>query len=68
MSHLKGAESVADGMTKPLLGQSFAGFLNDLGLKGPEVKMKKVNVETHSSPAQGQQVALKALVAGGMLI
>ena len=31
--HLKGTELVADGCTKPLLGQAFFRFLEDLGLK-----------------------------------
>ena len=30
--HLKGTELVADGCTKPLHGQAFARFLEDLGL------------------------------------
>ena len=30
--HLRGSELVADGLTKPLLGQAFAAFLRDLGM------------------------------------
>ena len=33
LNHLKGTELVADGLTKPLMGQSFEGFQRDLGLK-----------------------------------
>eukprot|EP00913_Durusdinium_trenchii_P000271 g245.t1 len=39
LNHLKGAELVADGVTKPLMGQSFEDFQQDLGMKsGPQVK------------------------------
>ena len=38
LHHLRGTELVADGMTKPLAGQSFAGFVEDLGMKSSEAK------------------------------
>ena len=33
---MKGTELVADGLTKPLLGQAFNAFLADLGMKRSE--------------------------------
>ena len=68
LSHLCGTELVADGLTKPLLGQSFVEFIKDLGLKEADIKMKKVKENVHGLPSQGQQTALKAMVAGGTLV
>ena len=67
LNHLKGTELVADGMTKPLMGQSFEGFQRDLGMKsGPQVK----SLIGSSLPPQAQdhQVALRALLVGGLLV
>ena len=68
LHHLRGTELVADGMTKPLAGQSFAGFLEDLGLKAGEVKMNKAALGGQPHELPDQQGALRALVVGGLLI
>ena len=68
LSHLKGTELVADGMTKPLLGQSFAGFLGDLGLKAPEVKIQKLTQGQNPPPVPDRHLAVRAMVAGGAMV
>ena len=55
-------------MTKPLAGQSFAGFLEDLGLRSSEAKVNKVALGGQSHELPDQQGALRALVVGGLLI
>lgn len=67
LSHLKGTELVADGMTKPLMGQSFEGFQRDLGLKSG-AQVKKMVGGSQPLQAQDHQVALRALLAGGLLV
>ena len=68
LAHLRGTELVADGMTKPLLGQSFAGFLGDLGLKPPEVKVASLKLGQNAPPAPDHQLAVRAIVAGSALV
>ena len=67
--HLKGTELVADGMTKPLVGQSFTGFQQDLGLRS-EVQVKRMvgGGQPLQPQPQERQVALRALLAGGLLV
>ena len=61
--HLKGTELVADGLTKPLLGQAFNAFLADLGMKRSE------RAEPHPEGAGDQRgVAIATLMAGGLLL
>ena len=59
--HLRGSELVADGLTKPLLGQAFAAFLRDLGM--PRQHENEEGEETHS-----QSAAVMAMIAGGLLL
>lgn len=67
--HLRGTELVADGMTKPLAGQRFAGFLSDLGMKAGGATMKKVTVGGQAHALQDHHGgALRALIAGGMMV
>ena len=73
LHHLKGTELVADGMTKPLAGQSFFGFTSDLGLKGGderEARMKSMSTAAGQGvpPLQDRSLALKALVVGGAIV
>ena len=57
--HLRGSELVADGLTKPLLGQAFAAFLRDLGM--PRQHENEEGEETHS-----QSAAVMAMIAGSL--
>ena len=68
LAHLRGTELVADGMTKPLLGQSFAGFFGDLGLKPPEVKVASLKLGQNAPPVPDHQLAVRAIVAGSALV
>ena len=68
LHHLRGTELVADGMTKPLAGQSFAGFLEDLGLRFCGAKVNKAALGGQPQELPDQQGALRALVVGGLLI
>eukprot|EP00435_Cladocopium_sp_Y103_P014795 s1755_g3.t1 len=72
--HLRGTELVADGLTKPLLGQAFGRFLQDLGIRA-EIDASAVDEpqETSSTtPTSGggvqNQAAVRALVAGSILM
>ena len=59
--HLKGTELVADGLTKPLLGQAFYAFLNDLG-------MKRSGYGAADEGGDGRGAAVAALMTGGFLL
>lgn len=52
---------MADGLTKPLLGQAFAAFLTNLGM--PRQHENEEGEETHS-----QSAAVMAMIAGGLLL
>ena len=71
LTHLKGTELVADGCTKPLNGQAFFRFLEDLGLK----RGVKAEAGETTSTGDGAMIgggggfaAVKALVIGSTLI
>ena len=59
--HLRGEELVADGLTKPLCGQAFGRFLEDLGL---------YNRDHQDEPMEsgGRGAAIAALMTGGLLL
>eukprot|EP00438_Fugacium_kawagutii_P036614 Skav217824 [mRNA] locus=scaffold889:271892:280114:- [translate_table: standard] len=63
--HMKGTELVADGMTKPLQGQAFAKFMQDLGVDQiqPDTKMK-----TMMTGGTENTTAKMALLVGSTLI
>ena len=63
--HLKGTELVADGCTKPLLGQAFFRFIEDLGMRRPAFDGPSSTTESSSA---GNNTALRALVLGGVLL
>ena len=58
--HLHGTELVGDGLTKPLCGQAFFRFLDDLGIQrqGPD----------EPSESDGSGAAIAALMTGGFLL
>ena len=81
LMHLRGTELVADGLTKPLLGQSFQNFLSDLGLKGEEASLKVIEMDRRQPLLQEQNgadrrppqvhdqaAAARALLAGSVLV
>ena len=63
--HLKGTELVADGLTKPLLGQAFDRFLQDLGMIRP---LKNHPAGDHESGAGGKVTAMMALILGSSMM
>ena len=71
--HLKGTELVADGCTKPLNGQAFFRFLEDLGLPrgvsdGEEHQVSNTRSTKENSGGGGGFAAVKALVIGSALM
>ena len=71
--HLKGTELVADGCTKPLNGQAFFRFLEDLGLPrgvsdGEEHQVSNATSTKENSGGGGGFAAVKALVIGSALM
>lgn len=63
--HLRGTELVADGLTKPLAGQSFFRFLQDLGMTGRDTSTELPVAE---AGAHFGVAAIRALVAGSLLV
>ena len=59
--HLKGVELVADGLTKPLLGQAFSSFLTDLGMR-----RERNDVEPQGDESSSAAVA--AMMVGSLLL
>ena len=68
LNHLKGTELVADGMTKPLSGQSSFGFVSDLGLQNEPVQVRRMAMGDRHLQVQDRTVALQMLVVGGAII
>ena len=60
--HLRGSELVADGLTKPLLGQAFAAFLTDLGT----LRQRQDAEVQHDTGVSG--AAIMALMTGSVLL
>lgn len=67
LNHPKGTELVADGMTKPLAGQCFFGFLSDLGLQGEQIHVKRVTMGNRHLQVHDRSVALQAIVGGAIV-
>ena len=70
LCHLKGTELVADGMTKPLAGPSFFGFLSDLGVRHEEAAacVRRVTMGDRHLQVHDRSVALQALIVGGAMV
>ena len=65
--HLRGTELVADGLTKPLHGQAFFRFLEDLGIERRlELTQSEEVAEVHGGGENN--VAMRAMVLGSMLL
>ena len=71
--HLRGTELVADGLTKPLSGQAFYKFLEDLGIKrggsfeDPEQISGEASEEVHNGDDR-RGAAIMALTVGSFLL
>ena len=66
--HLKGTELVADGCTKPLCGQAFFRFVEDLGLKRMNPETSSTSREfTTSGGGNNDGAAMRAMVLGSLL-
>ena len=70
LCHLKGTELVADGMTKPLAGASFFGFLSDLGVRHEEAaaSVRRVTMGDRHLQVHDRSAALQALIVGGAMV
>ena len=55
-------------MTKPLAGQSFAGFIHDLGLKKGEIQVKSLVLGQGVPQQPEHSAATRALLVGSMMI
>ena len=66
--HLKGTELVADGLTKPLNGQAFERFLQDLGVSRPTRSTTTGSRGVGETGPQGSTAAVMALVVGSSLL
>eukprot|EP00435_Cladocopium_sp_Y103_P068514 s1206_g31.t1 len=66
--HLRGTELVADGLTKPLHGQAFARFLQDLGMETHGTSTSFSEEEHHASGGGDNNTAIRALVLGSTLL
>ena len=67
--HLKGTELVADGLTKPLQGQAFDRFLEDLGMRRQQQQASVARDEDPGAAHGGVPAnALLALVLGSSLL
>ena len=66
--HLKGTELVADGCTKPLQGQAFAQFVDDLGLRRTRRVHRPAQEERHAAGAEPHGAAMRAMVLGSLLL
>ena len=61
--HLRGVDLVADGSTKPLLGQSFMSFTRDLGMR-PQQREERDGGGYGTAP----QITAVSLAVGSMLL
>lgn len=59
---------MADGSTKPLSGQSFFKFLQDLGMKGSGTPTELPAAEGETHAGGGSQAAIRVLIAGSLLV
>ena len=66
--HLRGTELVADGLTKPLHGQAFFRFLEDLGMERRVVpnEVDESGTEVHGGGDNG--AAMRAMIIGSMIL
>ena len=66
--HLKGTELVADGCTKPLQGQAFMRFVEDLGLRRTRREHRPPREVGTAADGAHQGAAMRAMMIGGVLL
>jgi len=66
--HLKGTELVADGCTKPLHGQAFTQFVDDLGLRRTRRVQQPVREDRPAVGGEHHGAAMRAMMVGGVLL
>ena len=64
--HLRGTELVADGLTKPLAGQAFFKFVDDLGFAGSRADGSKKEPTDHAAGGGGTMQRLDRWVLGSI--
>ena len=72
-SRLKGSRLVADGFTKPLIGQAFLAFVKLLHVSRIDreqdvAKVARCSIVEHVSPNTSRRVAVGALLASGLML
>ena len=66
--HLKGTELVADGCTKPLQGQAFTQFVDDLGLRRTRREHQRAREDQPTAGGEHHGAAMRAMMVGGVLL
>ena len=66
--HLRGRELVADGLTKPLAGQAFFKFVDDLGFAGSRADGSKKEPTDHAAGGGGNNAAIRPMGLGSVLL
>ena len=66
--HLKGKELVADGCTKPLQGQAFTQFVDDLGLRRTRREHRPAREERPAAGGEHHGAAMRAMMVGSVLL
>ena len=66
--HLKGTELVADGCTKPLQGQAFMQFVDDLGLRRTRREHRPAREDRPAVGGEHHGAAMRAMMIGGVLL
>ena len=66
--HLKGTELVADGCTKPLQGQAFTQFVDDLGLRRTRREHRHAHEDRPAVGGEHHGAAMRAMMVGGVLL
>jgi hypothetical protein len=66
--HLKGTELVADGCTKPLQGQAFTQFVDDLGLRRTRREHRPAREERPAAGGEHHGAAMRAMMVGSVLL
>lgn len=66
--HLQGTELVADGLTKPLAGQAFFKFVDDLGFARARAEESNRESTGHATGGGGSSAAIRAMALGSVLL
>jgi hypothetical protein len=66
--HLRGTELVADGLTKPLAGQAFFKFVDDLGFAGARAENSNEEPMEHATGGGGNHAVIRTMALGSVLL